>query len=73
MKQNIRTAVVTAAAILSMWVPLASGNSSAEGPLIVTPGQFDAGTVDEGKVITATATIENKGNAIVQITNIRTN
>jgi hypothetical protein len=69
----MRTAFVTAAAILSMWVPLARGNLSAEGPLIITPGQFDAGTVDEGRVITATATIENKGNAIVQITNIRTN
>jgi hypothetical protein len=52
-------------------VSYASGDSAGE-LLIAIPAQFDAGTVLEGKIIEATAIIQNVGNAQVEITNVRT-
>ena len=53
-------------------IPVAHGVPREEG-LKITPGQFESGVVDEGQVITVTATIENRGNSAVEITNVRTN
>jgi hypothetical protein len=47
-------------------------DDSAGKLLIAIPAQFDAGTVLEGKIIEATAIIQNVGNAQVEITNVRT-
>jgi hypothetical protein len=52
-------------------VSFASDDSAGE-LLIAIPAQFDAGTVSEGKIIEATAIIQNVGNAQVEITNVRT-
>lgn len=53
-------------------VSFASDDSAGE-LLIAIPEQFDAGTVLEGKKIEATTTIQNVGNARVEITNVLTN
>ncbi len=37
-----------------------------------TPGQFDAGTVAEGKKVEVTTIIQNVGKTQVEITNVRT-
>jgi len=58
-------------AALLTGVSFASDDSAGE-LLIAIPAQFDAGTVLEGKIIEATATIQNVGNAQVEITNVRT-
>ncbi|MEJ2112025.1 MAG: hypothetical protein P8Z37_19365 [Acidobacteriota bacterium] len=52
-------------------VSFASDDSAGE-LLIAIPAQFDAGTVLEGKIIEATAIIQNVGTAQVEITNVRT-
>ena len=52
-------------------VSFASDDSVGE-LFIATPAQFDAGTVLEGKKIEATTTIQNVGNAQVEITNVQT-
>jgi hypothetical protein len=52
-------------------VSFASDDSAGER-LIAMPAQFDAGTVLEGKKIEATTTIQNVGNAQVEITNVQT-
>ena len=67
-----------AKAIIVLWVAaLLTGVSSASDDsagelLIAIPAQFDAGTVLEGKIVEATAIIQNVGNAQVEITNVRT-
>jgi hypothetical protein len=53
-------------------IPVAHGVPREEG-LKITPGQFESGVVEEGRVITVTATIENRGDRPVEITNVRTN
>ena len=53
-------------------IPLVHGVPGEEA-LKITPGQFESGVVEEGRVITATASIENRGNSVVEITNVRTN
>ena len=50
-----------------------ASDDSAEELLIAIPAQLDAGTVLEGKKIEATTTIQNVGNAQVEITNVLTN
>ena len=52
-------------------VSFASDDSAGE-LLIAIPAQYDAGTVLEGKIIEATAIIQNVGNTQVEITNVRT-
>jgi hypothetical protein len=52
-------------------ISFASDDSAGE-LLVAIPAQFDAGTVLEGKVIEATAIIQNVGNAQVEITNVQT-
>ena len=52
-------------------VSFASDDSAGE-LLVAIPAQFDAGTVLEGKIIEATTTIQNVGNAQVEITNVQT-
>ena len=58
-------------AALLIGVSFASDDSAGER-LIAMPAQFDAGTVLEGKKIEATTTIQNVGNAQVEITNVQT-
>ena len=58
-------------AVSLIGVSLASDDSAGE-LLIAIPAQFDAGTVLEGKKIEATTTIQNVGNAQVEITNVQT-
>jgi hypothetical protein len=58
--------------IFFIGIPIARGVPGEE-VLRVTPGQFESGVVEEGQVITATATIENRRNSAVEITNVRTN
>jgi len=58
-------------AVFLIGVSFASDDSAGE-LLIAIPAQFDAGTVLEGEVIEATTTIQNVGNAPVEITNVRT-
>jgi hypothetical protein len=70
MKQISRMILLMLVIILSMPV---LPTMAAEGQLVVAPRQFDTGIVDEGRVITTAATIENKGSNVVEITNIRTN
>jgi hypothetical protein len=53
-------------------IPVAHGVPRQER-LKVTPGQLESGVVDEGQVITVTATVENRGTSTVEITNVRTN
>jgi len=57
--------------MLLVGLSLANDNSTGE-ILISTPEQFDAGTVAEGKTIEVTTSIQNVGNAPVEITNVRT-
>jgi len=57
--------------MLLVGLSLAGDNSTGE-ILISTPDQFDAGTVAEGKTIEVTTSIQNVGNAPVEITNVRT-
>ena len=70
-----RTTMVAACilglATLMIGLSPASDNSTAE-LLKATPGQFDAGTVAEGKDVEVTTTIQNVGTARVEITNVRT-
>ncbi len=56
---------------LSMGLSLAADNPTG-AILKSTPDQLDAGKVAEGKVVEATATIQNLGNSPVEITNVRT-
>ena len=49
-----------------------AGDNSTGAILKSTPDQLDAGKVAEGKVVEATATIQNLGNSPVEITNVRT-
>ena len=49
-----------------------ASDDSAGEILVAIPAQFDAGTVLEGKKIEVTTTIQNAGNAQVEITNIQT-
>ncbi len=56
---------------LSIGMSLAADNSTG-AILKSTPDQLDAGKVAEGKVVEATATIQNVGNTPVEITNVRT-
>ena len=58
-------------AVFLIGVSFASDDSAGE-VLIAIPAQFDAGTVLEGKKIEATTTIQNVGNAQVEITNVQT-
>ena len=58
-------------AVFLIGVSFASDDSAGE-LLIAIPAQFDAGTVLEGKIIEATAIIQNVGNAQVEITNVQT-
>jgi len=58
-------------AVFLIGVSFASDDSAGE-LLIAIPAQFDAGTVLEGKIIEATAIIQNVGNAPVEITNVQT-
>ena len=74
----MKSGKVGAAAGVVLWVAafligvsFASDDSAGE-LLIAIPAQFDAGTVLEGKIIEATATIQNVGNAQVEITNVQT-
>ena len=53
-------------------IPFVSAAPDKEA-LKITPSQFDMGVVEEGRIITAVATIENRGNTVVEITNVRTN
>ena len=73
MKQKGKRIFMTTAVILSLCFPFIRGGAAVPEQLIATPSLFDAGTVDEGQVITGTATIENRGTNAVQITNVRTN
>ena len=57
--------------MLLVGLSLANDNSTGE-ILISTPDQFDAGTVAEGKTIEVTTSIQNVGNAPVEITNEQT-
>ena len=57
--------------MLLVGLSLANDNSTGE-ILISTPDQFDAGTVAEGKIIEVTTSIQNVGNAPVEITNVQT-
>jgi len=67
-----------AAAGVVLWVAafligVSSASDDSAGELLVAiPEQFDAGTVLEGKIIEATAIIQNVGNTQVEITNVRT-
>ena len=58
-------------AALLTGVSFASDDSVGE-LLVAIPAQFDAGTVLEGKIIEAAATIQNVGKTRVEITNVRT-
>jgi hypothetical protein len=60
-----------AAIFILMGMPFAHGFAAGEG-LKVTPGQFDFGTVDEGKAAVVTVTVENAGSTRIEITNVRT-
>jgi hypothetical protein len=74
-KQIKKMALVICRLILLIFlvgIPVAHGVPREEW-LNITPGQFESGVVEEGQVITVTATIENSGNSAVQITNVRTN
>ena len=74
----MKTEKARAAAGVILWivvfligVSFASDESVGE-LLVAIPAQYDAGTVLEGKIIEATATIQNVGNAQVDITNVQT-
>ena len=41
--------------------------------LKASPGEFDCGTIEEGKPAVATASIENTGTVPAEITNVSTN
>jgi hypothetical protein len=71
-KARAAAGVVLWVAAFLTGVSYASDDSAGE-LLIAIPAQFDAGTVLEGKKIEATTTIQNVGNAQVEITNVRTN
>ncbi len=58
-------------AALMIGISVASEDSAGEF-LKATPGQFDAGTVPEGKKVEVTTTIQNVGTTKVEITNVRT-
>lgn len=49
-----------------------SADESSEKLLTATPGEFDAGTVAEGKKVEVTTTVQNIGKTKVEITNVRT-
>ncbi len=40
--------------------------------LTATPAQFDAGTVDEGKKVEVTTTVQNVSDKQIEITNVKT-
>ena len=71
-----RKARVVAGGILWMAAFLIGASLASDDPagelLVAIPAQFDAGTVLEGTVIEATTTIQNVGNAQVEITNVQT-
>jgi hypothetical protein len=61
----------------TLWIATMIGLSfalddSAESVLKATPGQFDAGTVPEGKKVEVTTILQNIGRTQVEITNVRT-
>ena len=74
----MRSGKTRAAAVGILWMAafLIGASLASDDPagelLVAIPAQFDAGTVLEGKVIEATAIIQNVGNAQVEITNVRT-
>ena len=74
----MRSGKTGAAAVGILWIAafltgasFASDDSAGE-LLVAIPAQFDAGTVLEGKIIEATAIIQNVGNVQVEITNVQT-
>jgi hypothetical protein len=70
-KAVVATSSILWIATLMIGLSLASDDSHGE-ILIATPGQFEAGTVTEGKKVEVTTTIQNTGNTQVEITNVRT-
>jgi hypothetical protein len=70
-KARAAVGIVLWVAAFLIGVSFASDDSAGE-LLIAIPAQFDAGTVLEGKIIEATAIIQNVGNAQVEITNVQT-
>ena len=70
-KAMVATGSILWIATLMIGLSLASDDSRGEF-LKATPGQFDAGTVAEGKKVEVTSTIQNTGNTQVEITNVRT-
>jgi hypothetical protein len=70
-------AIVAAGSVLwivMLMAGLSPASDDATGKYLkATPGQFDAGTVAEGKKVEVTAIIQNVGNTKVEITNVKTN
>ena len=68
-------ATVVAGSILwigMLLVGLSLANDDSTGEILIsTPDQFDTGTVAEGKTIEVTTSIQNVGNAPVEITNVQ--
>lgn len=64
---------ISAGVLLCLCTCVASEVCAAQGRIIVTPDSMEVGEVDEGRVITGIAVVENTGMDTVQITNIRTN
>ena len=58
-----------------LFILFISFSSTVQGgeSLVVTPDHFNAGFVEEGQVLTVKAIVENRGDGIVEITNVRTN
>ena len=70
-KAKIAAGCILWIAAFLIGVSFASDDSAGE-LLVAIPAQFDTGTVLEGKIIEATTTIQNVGNAQVEITNVHT-
>ena len=74
----MRSGKTRAAAVGILWIAAFltgvsfASDDSAGKLLVANPAQFDAGTVLEGKIVEATAIIQNVGNAQVEITNVQT-
>jgi hypothetical protein len=64
---------ISAGVLLCVCTCFASEVCAAGGRIIITPSTLEVGEVDEGRVITGMAVVENTGIDTVQITNIRTN